>query len=325
MIAHLPEPPAGRGGRRAWIAFGVVAVVGLLAVLPVADDLGEGHVDAALRRALLGYAVARGLNGAISVAQGTEVAVQPAGIGVNFAPGEILDPINDLVERFSWIMMLAASSLGVQKVLLAMSGWAGLAAAVVGVGVVWVGVLAARESAAAGPGAGKTGVGAHRFVPSARAVRAAGRVFLFLAVLRFVMPAIAVGNDWVYRTFLERDYVEASAGLERARETLGELEAEGGLAGPSGRANGSGGGDAEVDPEAVPEEAPGLLDRARSLYRGAVAGVDVQARLERYAVAAESVSENTIRLIVVFVMQTVVFPLLFLVVLWGVLKRLVRG
>ena len=109
-------------GRRPVAAFALVAAVGLLAVLPVADEVGAGHVDAALKRALLGYAVARGLNGAISVAQGTEGAVQPAGVGVNFAPGEILDPINDLVERFSWIMMLAASSLGVQKVLLAMSG-----------------------------------------------------------------------------------------------------------------------------------------------------------------------------------------------------------
>ena len=318
MSGPLPGP-SGRRFARAWRALAIVAVVGLLAVLPVADDLGEGHVDAAFKRALLGYAVARGLNGAISVAQGTEVAVQPAGIGVNFAPGEILDPINDLVERFSWIMMLAASSLGVQKVLLAMSGWAGLAAAVVAVGILWALALAARESPR-GPGA--KGLG--RFVPSARAVRAAGRVFLFLAVLRFVMPVIAIGNDWVYRTFLERDYVEASAELERARETLGELEAEGGLAGPPGDTGEEEGGAAEVDPDAVPEEGPGLLDRARSLYRGAVSSVDVQARLERYAAAAESVSENTIRLIVVFVMQTVVFPLLFLVVLWGVLRRIVR-
>ncbi len=283
-------------GPRPWIAFAIVAVIGLLAVLPVADDIGAGHVDDAFKRALLGYAVARGLNGAISVAQGTEVAVQPAGIGVSFAPGEILDPVNDLVERFSWIMMLAASSLGVQKVLLAMSGWAGLAAALIVVGALWLVALGLRDAP-----------GDARFALPASTARVAGRVFLFLAVLRFVMPLIAIGNDWVYRTFLEADYVEASAELERARETLGELEAEG-LPGTE-----------DIDDES------GLLDRARSLYRGAVSVVDVEARLDRYAAAAESVSENTIRLIVVFVMQTVVFPLLFLYVLWGVLRRVVRG
>ena len=269
-------------------------------MLPVADDVGEGHVDDAFRRALLGYAVARGLNGAISVAQGTEVAVQPAGVGVNFAPGEILDPVNDLVERFSWIMMLAASSLGVQKVLLAMSGWAGLAAAVVAVGVLWLVGLGLRDGASGGS--------PRRFRPSAGAVRAAGRVFLFLAVLRFLMPVVAIGNDWAYRTFLEDDWVEASAELERASERIGALDAEVRAQGPP---DVEGGG--------------GFFDRARAGWRQALASVDIDARLEQYRVAAESISENTIRLIVVFVMQTVVFPLLFLYVVWGVLRRIVRG
>ena len=97
----------------------------LLALIPTTDTVGAAYVDTAFKRALLGFAVARGLNGVISVAQGTEVAIQPAGVGVSFTPGEILDPVNDLVERFSWIMLLATSSLGVQKVLLSMSAWQG--------------------------------------------------------------------------------------------------------------------------------------------------------------------------------------------------------
>ena len=301
-----------RWSGRPWLAFALVAVVGFLAVLPVADDIGAGHVDDAFRRALLGYAVARGLNGAISVAQGTEVAVQPAGVGVNFAPGEILDPVNDLVERFSWIMMLAASSLGVQKVLLAMSGWAGLAAAVVAVGALWLVGLGLRDGARSDVKGGATGESdggsPRRFRPSAGAVRAAGRVFLFLAVLRFLMPVVAIGNDWAYRTFLEDDWVEASAELERASERIGALDAEVRAQGPS---DVDGGG--------------GFFDRARAGWRQALASVDIDARLEQYRAAAESISENTIRLIVVFVMQTVVFPLLFLYVVWGLLRRIVRG
>jgi len=94
---------------------GLILVVTAVAWWPSLDAHGNATVDAAFKRALVTWAIARGLNGVLSVAQGTEVAIQPAGIGVNFAPGEILDPINDLVERFSWIMMLAASSLGVQR------------------------------------------------------------------------------------------------------------------------------------------------------------------------------------------------------------------
>ena len=59
------------------------------------DDLGQRYNDAAFKRAFITFAIARGLNGLISVAQGTEVALQPAGLGLVFAPGQIFDPIND--------------------------------------------------------------------------------------------------------------------------------------------------------------------------------------------------------------------------------------
>ena len=258
----------------------------VLALLPATDEAGRAHVDEAFRRALVGFALARGLNGVISVAQGTEVAVQPAGVGVNFAPGEVLDPINDLVERFSWIMLLASSSLGVQKVLLSMSAWQGLLVALVAAGALFVGA---------------------RFLGASPRLRVAlQRVFLFLLLLRFMMPAIALANDWVYRAFLEEDYVEASASLERAREAIGEINEE--VA-------------AERRAESPPE---GLLDRAQRLYRDALASVDIDARLDQYRAAAETISESTIRLIVVFLMQTLVFPLVFLYVVIGLLRRIVR-
>lgn len=79
----------------------------------VLDDVGRETAEQAFSRALVTFAIARTLNGVISVAQGTEVAVEPAGVGVNFAPGEVLDPINDLVERFSSVMLVATSVLGV--------------------------------------------------------------------------------------------------------------------------------------------------------------------------------------------------------------------
>jgi hypothetical protein len=76
------------------------------------------QLDAAFERSLTTFALARGLNGLISVIQGTEVSLAPAGVGLNFAPGEIVDPINDMVERFSWVMLASSVSLGVQQVML---------------------------------------------------------------------------------------------------------------------------------------------------------------------------------------------------------------
>jgi hypothetical protein len=78
------------------------------------DERARIETEQALESTLISYALARTLNGVISVAQGTEIAFQPAGIGVVLTAGEILDPLNDLVERFSWIVLLAASSLAMQ-------------------------------------------------------------------------------------------------------------------------------------------------------------------------------------------------------------------
>ncbi|MGQ7846902.1 hypothetical protein ACUNV4_20625 [Granulosicoccus sp. 3-233] len=271
-----------RGSSGLLLAGTILAV--LLACLPVTDTVGQSHVDAAFKRALVGYALARGLNGVISVAQGTEIAIQPAGIGLNLTPGEILDPVNDLVERFSWIMMLASSSLGVQKVLLSMSAWQGLLLAVAVTGLLLcLCVLLPR-------------------LQNGR--RLAQRLFLFVLLLRFMMPAVSIANDWVYRTFLEADYIAASATLDEAQQAIGRINEE-------------------VMAEQQ-EEPASMMERARALYNSALAQMDIDQRLQRYRDAAESISESTIRLVVVFLMQTLVFPLVFLFVMLGLIRRLAR-
>ncbi len=93
----------------------------LLVVLSFSESLdlkSSEQLDLAFKRSLTTFALARGLNGLISVIQGTEVSLAPAGVGLNFAPGEIVDPINDMVERFSWVMLASSVSLGVQQVML---------------------------------------------------------------------------------------------------------------------------------------------------------------------------------------------------------------
>jgi len=237
-----------------------------LAWWPSLDAHGNATVDAAFKRALVTWALARGLNGVLSVAQGTEVAIQPAGVGVNFTPGEILDPVNDLVERFSWIMMLATSSLGIQQILLAMSAWQGL---IIALTIAAVFAIAARY-----------------WLQNPRLVKISGRVFLFLLLLRFMMPAIALANQWVYNTFLDADYQSASD-------------------------------DDGNDPLST-------FRRAREALRRIGDAVRIDKRMEDYRIAAERISENTIRLVVVFLMQTVVFPMVFLFVVVGFIKRIVN-
>ena len=64
--------------------------------------------------ALSSYAVSRTLNGIISVLQSLTLSVGIASISV----GELLDPVNDIVEKFSDLLMISIASIVVQKVLL---------------------------------------------------------------------------------------------------------------------------------------------------------------------------------------------------------------
>lgn len=180
--------------------------------------------------------------------------------------------------------MLASSSLGIQKVLLTMSAWNGLLLAVAVAGLLFLLSI---------------------FWKRMEGMRwALQRLFLFVLLLRFMMPAISVANDWVYRTFLESDYVAASASLQKAQDAIGDINEE-------------------VLSEHR-EENPTLLERARDIYDQAIANVDIDRRLNEYRQAAENISENTIRLVVVFLMQTLVFPLLFMFIVWGIIRRLTR-
>ncbi len=261
-------------------SFIIASSIALVIFQPL-DKLGEEYIDSAFKRSLLSFAVARGLNGVISVAQGTEFAIQPAGVGVNFAPGEVLDPVNDLVERFSWIMLLSSSSLGAQKVLLSISAWVGITLALLlcsGLYLVslWWG---------------------HRSLGSARVYISKALVMLF--VLRFSVPAMALLNEWAYRLFLQEQYTSASEQLKNASDEIGEINRETDIARNT----------ADAD--------QGLMEKAMELYDTAVKQVDFERRLERYKDAAESISENSINLIVVFLLQTIVFPLIFL---WLVVK-----
>ena len=108
--------------RRALLALALGALVVCSWLAPM-DAPAMARVDAGLKRALVSFATARVLNAAISVAQGTEARVQPFGFGVTLAPGQVLDPVNDLVEQFSNLMLAASVVFGIQKVLIAVGGY----------------------------------------------------------------------------------------------------------------------------------------------------------------------------------------------------------
>ncbi|MEE8312451.1 MAG: hypothetical protein V3R77_09340 [Candidatus Binatia bacterium] len=264
------------------------AAVTIVAVsqLGVLDDAGRAYTEAGFERALIAYGVARGLNGVISVAQGTEVAIEPAGVGMTFKPGEILDPINDLVERFSWVVLVSGTSLGIQRVLLEVTAvpWFRLA-----VSILVLACLAIEWR----PGAFSTGL--------RRIVRTLTTV---LVIVRFAIPVIAIAGEVLYESFLEPQYTESTQNLEETTATI------------------RGASDEPADPTV--REDISILGGALRAYRSARDAVDIDTRISVLKEAASEVGEYTIDLIVVFVLQTILFPLLFLWATLQLLKRCVR-
>lgn len=96
----------------------LIAALVLISSSRLLDDYVDDYTDNALKNAAITYATARGLNAIVSMMQSSSVE---AGIGVvsgSVTIGELLDPLNDMIERFSTVMTWVLASLAAQKVLL---------------------------------------------------------------------------------------------------------------------------------------------------------------------------------------------------------------
>ncbi len=247
------------------------------------DATGQNFADASFKRALLTFAAARALNGAISVAQGTEIAVEPGGVGVIVSIGQALDPINDLVEQFSTVMLVATSSLGLQNILLEMTAWWGVTALVI---VAALSVLSTTLLP----------------IPKLQSFASLSRRLLLITIfMRFAMPLLLIGTTWVFDTFLSAEQAAATAALSATTAEIQEIN--------------------QATDEAQPEN-QSLLERLDSAWDEALESLQIGDRLDRLQEALSEASEHIINLIVIFLLQTVVLPIVFVWLLAEALKSI---
>jgi hypothetical protein len=179
---------------RARVATIVLVVAVLLAWSGVLDRVASSELDAAFKRSFATFAIARSLNGAISLLQDADVSVSPAGVGVTVSPGELLDPLNDLLEQFSTLAFTALTALGIQKFALQLSDslllnlLLSIAAAGWLVSVHWLRAIALRPLAT--------------------------RLLAFALALRFLVPGFALATALVDRTLLTPEFEAAKAALQ---------------------------------------------------------------------------------------------------------------
>ncbi len=242
------------------------------------DNNAQTTTEASFKRALATFALARGLNGVISVAQGTEIAIQPLGVGLTITAGEILDPLNDLVERFSWLALVACASLGTQMLMTEL------------LSNVWISSLLSVT------------VLAYLFVlwwPKGFAGREILlKICLLLVFTRFVFTVVTLASGWINSAVLI-DRQEAS--MERIAQTTENIELL----------------QVEDTDASLLERFSTFLDEQRQLF-------DVRAQLLALKERVESAIEALVDLIIVFIVQTLILPILGLFASVWVLKRVWR-
>jgi len=272
----------------------VFSIIVAVALSGKSDTLAEKYIDNAFQRALATFAVARGTNAVISALQGTELAFEPVGVGVTTTPGELLDPINDLIERFSWVMLLATASLGIQKILAAASMSLTLQVAVIG--SVAIGVLL---------------VWLPKLIPSVAWRSFLLRLIALTLFVRFAVPGISLLNHAAYEAFLSKSYEISLKKLETAKEGLEATE------------NATNATDHKDDrgkfQAGEPCEGFSWISEIGSWKK--CFSVWLESRKEqlnfekRFSDLKENIDkavEHIINLIAVFILTTIVFPLLFL-------------
>ena len=242
----------------------VLAAVWLLRI----DEAALEQVDAGWKRALATVAAARALNAVISVAQGTELAVQPAGVGLTLTPGQVLDPVNQLVEQFSTLMLMATAAFGAQRVL-------------IGIGAGWPLSLLISAAVLAWAVLRWRGPGQENLPP-----RWLGRALVLLLLLRFTVPLVALGSEAAFRLFMQDEYRQGQATLLQSSSEL--AQASGQLPGAN-----------------TPPAGESLTDRMRRWWGQ---GPQIGPRFEALKDQANRAVEQVVRLIVVFMLQTLVLP-----------------
>ena len=237
---------------------------------PPIQNIANAQVDAGLKRALISFASARTLNAVISVVQGTEFSMQPLGVGVTLTIGQVLDPINDLVEQFSSVMLVASVAFGVQKALLLIGAHWLISTLVSGFAVAWAVLYHLQKSP--------------NWLSS---------VMLVLVMIRFTIPMVTIGSDLIFQQLMAKDYQEQQSRLDVTTREIAKAT-------PQTAANGTD---------------PTWWEKIQEKFKSGLPSLNTS--FASIKAAAEGVAESIVKLIVIFLAQTIIIPI---VLLWGMYR-----
>ena len=278
----------------------IAVLFALLSWYQPMTDAAEASADAGLTRALASFAAARTLNGVISVAQGTEVAVHPVGVGVSLTVGEILDPVNDLVESLSSVLLAASVAFGIEKLLLSLGAGIWVSLLVTVTALAWAALFA-----------------------MAKAPPWLTRLTLAVLFVRFAIPLALIGSEAVFEHLSSNSYQESQAAIESTSAELKTLSADTPPANASAPAS-----EGETPASSgLTDWLSDLGDAAQRAKDGVVESVQgiaapteaLTAKFNALKALAEESVRRMIDLMIIFVMQTIVTPILLLWLMYRLL------
>lgn len=168
-------------------------------------QIGKSYYDETAANAFYTFALARSLNAIISVIQDTDISIAPAGVGVSTSPGELLDPLNDMIERFSWLMLAVSIIVKIEGYLITAFG-SETAQMLVGCSFLLAsGSLLSRAS-------------------PAWIINITARLFLVIVLLQLLLPATFYLNHAAKSTLFSESYQQAATTLDSAATQLKELD-----------------------------------------------------------------------------------------------------
>jgi len=269
------------------IAFSIgIVVVAFFSMWSGLDTSSMQIHDDAFERAFGAFAIAKALNAVISLIQGTELSFTPIGVGLTFSVGEILDPLNDLVERFSMIMLLSTISLGIEKLLLTLSfsTFIKVALTLSTLGLV---VLIWLKKA-----------------PTSFLFSLMMRLFLLLVLLRYAAIIFVSFETMFYNSMLKDEFTNSTLILEKTHKELKHIESASEKIQMSGAKDSS------------------WYSASSDKYTQVIEKMNIQQKLEDLEESIDEATENIINLATIFIVLSMILPMLFLWLVYALIKVL---
>lgn len=186
-------------GKAGWIA-GLLALVALadyLWISPANQTYAKRYLNESIVLSASTYATCRVINGGVSSLQESSITISPWGVGLEYEAGQILDPINDAVERLSEACVHSMALLGAQRIVLGMINRFGMVPFYLSL-VVFLGLLLLGRG--------------YRFA------RLAGRIAILLLLLRVSTPALCFMGTLLNEQYFDPRIAEQSEQLGRIHE-----------------------------------------------------------------------------------------------------------